>query len=117
MVLLQGPPGTGKTRTVLGVVSAILARREEKTTATSGMVVGGGGSASKNGVGDRGMGTTLEVGGARQKRPGVAGRWVAAKTHQRVSWERKDARTTPRLPLRSCSWFTGILRIRVFWGG
>ncbi|CBN79685.1 Presumed helicase required for RNA polymerase II transcription termination and processing of RNAs [Ectocarpus siliculosus] len=74
VVLLQGPPGTGKTRTVLGVVSAILARREEKDCGSGG---GGGGA------GARGMGTTLAP-GARQKRPGVAGRWVAAKTHQRI---------------------------------
>ncbi|CAM9371654.1 unnamed protein product, partial [Scytosiphon promiscuus] len=87
VVLLQGPPGTGKTRTVLGVVSAILARREEKTTVThggGGDGVGGIGDGSRNGVGDRGMGTTLEVAGTRKKRPGVAGRWVAAKTHQRI---------------------------------
>lgn len=88
IVLLQGPPGTGKTRTILGVVSALLARREEKgegaagTGATAGE--GCGGAFGGDEGGDRGMGTTLGV-GARQKRPGVAGRWVAAKTHQRVS--------------------------------
>ncbi|CAB1096326.1 unnamed protein product [Ectocarpus sp. CCAP 1310/34] len=74
VVLLQGPPGTGKTRTVLGVVSAILARREEKDCASGG---------GRSGASARGMGTTLAP-EARQKRPGVAGRWVAAKTHQRV---------------------------------
>lgn len=73
VILLQGPPGTGKTRTVLGVVSAILARQKETP---------GGGAAADGGNGGKGM--TLEV-GRRQKRPGVAGRWAAAKTHQRVS--------------------------------
>eukprot|EP00903_Cladosiphon_okamuranus_P019598 g18024.t1 len=93
IVLLQGPPGTGKTRTILGVVSAILARREEKeegvanartgTEARAGEGCGGAFGGDGGGGGDRGMGNTLAV-GARQKRPGVAGRWVAAKTHQRV---------------------------------
>ena len=72
VILLQGPPGTGKTRTVLGVVSAILARRKENAT------TGGGG---------QGSGTTLAVGSRQQKRPGAAGRWAAVKTHQRVSTE------------------------------
>ena len=85
IVLLQGPPGTGKTRTILGVVSAILARREEKGVGGTG-VSAAGDRCSGDGDGERGMGTTLGV-GARRKRPGVgvAGRWVAAKTHQRVS--------------------------------
>lgn len=87
VVLLQGPPGTGKTRTVLGVVSAILARQKEKLG--SGAAGGGGGAGSSAGVAGRGMGMTLQV-GARQKRPGVAGQWAAAKTHQRVSEERVD---------------------------
>lgn len=72
VVLLQGPPGTGKTRTVLGLVSAILARRKEKV----GVV---------NDVGGRGSGTTLAV-GSGQKRPTVAERWAAVKAHQRVSF-------------------------------
>lgn len=101
IVLLQGPPGTGKTRTILGVVSAILARGEEKDSAGRGGsfdVCGGGGrpaGSTSAGVGDRGMGTTLEV-GTKQKRPGLAGRWVAAKTHQRVSEKHADM-------IRSCT--------------
>ena len=81
VVLLQGPPGTGKTRTVLGVVSAILARQKEDMAGDGGgkSVAGAAGS----GVSGRGMGTTLDV-GARRKRPGGVGRWAAAKTHQRV---------------------------------
>lgn len=70
VVLLQGPPGTGKTRTVLGLVSAILARRKEKV----GVISDGG---------DRGSGTTLAV-RSGQKRPTVAERWAAVKAHQRV---------------------------------
>lgn len=70
VVLLQGPPGTGKTRTVLGLVSAILARRKEKVA-----IVSDGG--------DRGSGTTLAV-GSGLKRPTVAERWAAVKAHQRV---------------------------------
>lgn len=84
VVLLQGPPGTGKTRTVLGVVSAILARQKEK--AVAGHDVGpstNGVEAEGSGVAGRGMGMTLQV-GVRRKRPGVAGRWTAAKTHLRV---------------------------------
>lgn len=76
VVLLQGPPGTGKTRTVLGVVSAILAREKEKAPGT--------GAAGAADGGNGGLGMTLEV-RAKQKRPGGAARLAAAKTHQRVS--------------------------------
>lgn len=75
VVLLQGPPGTGKTRTVLGVVSAILARDKEKAPGTG---------AAGTGDGRNGLGMTLEV-RPKQKRPGGAARLAAPKTHQRVS--------------------------------
>lgn len=81
VVLLQGPPGTGKTRTVLGVVSAILARQKE--AGAHSVSNGAAGGAAGFGASGRGMGTTQEV-GTRQKRPGVASRLAAAKTHQRV---------------------------------
>lgn len=81
VVLLQGPPGTGKTRTVLGVVSAILACQKDRTAGRISEEVGAKSAAFS--IGGRGMGMTLAV-GAKQKRSGVAGRWTAAKTHQRV---------------------------------
>lgn len=76
IVLLQGPPGTGKTRTIQGIVSAILARGKEKPAGAAALASGDGGNG--------GHGMKLEV-KRTQKRARGAGTWAAAKTHQRVS--------------------------------
>lgn len=72
VVLLQGPPGTGKTRTVRGVVSAILACQKQH----------GGVPLSPPAV--PGHGGQRSEAGKPPKRSRFASRWTATTGRQRV---------------------------------